>query len=155
MDLLGIPKEDQQYIIHSFNGKANHEPRGGDMLLYKMESVELENATKEYWGDKVGVITAYKIKDIFEEVSLSEVQAVWRAIDNAPPESRRSSKQAGSDWIGMLIKENLPERLEENQRQLFAEKAVKFWKDSGTLISEKWKDMDRIPRPILTYQAKE
>lgn len=82
--------------------KPNMQPRGARMTFFRMESVALDNGDEDYpEGDKIGVATAWKPPDAFDDVTLNDLARVQAAI-NAREEPPAQSPQ-NHDWVGYVV----------------------------------------------------
>jgi len=145
-DGFGIKGQaERRTIFRVDNGKPNRSP-AGNAQWFKIESVDLGNATQNRPSDHVGAVTAWKAPDPFDDVTpghLREVQALVADGDY------RVNEQA-DDWVGNALAVVIGLDLDEPADKRKAKAIFKTWLANGKFKTEMRKDGNRKDRPFVT-----
>jgi len=122
--------------------KANLAPAGARRWV-RMASVDLGQ------GDHVGVAESWSWPDTFAGVSVRDLLAVQNEIerrcnDNRPP---RFSDQAGVDWVGQIVADQLGLDALDDKRRV--KTILAGWIKSGALVKAELEDQHRKKRPCV------
>lgn len=81
------------------DGKSNLAPPAEAAKWFKIESINLGNATAERPADSVGVVTAWKVPGLLDNMTLGDLRAVQEKVQAG---QYRESSQA-DHWVGKAI----------------------------------------------------
>ncbi|SFF17081.1 plasmid and phage replicative helicase [Sulfitobacter brevis] len=133
----GISPDDLTTYFTVTRDKANLAPIG-KRTWRRMVSVELAN------GESVGVAEVWEWPDTFDGFDSKDLMAVQHAIDGKQP---RYSDQAGNDWAGVIVAEELGLDARKDKRRI--KKMIEAWLHSGAFRKTQVSDDSRRPRPCL------
>jgi hypothetical protein len=146
---LGIEENERRRYFRITGTKENYAPPPDEVVWFKLESIDLGNATEEYPdGDNIAVATRWKTPKMFEGMSDAELREVFRALEAKPhaPDQRRGPKakpgqgkqkpnkrsdkkeDTALPWAGQPLMD-LGKR---NEAQ--AKKIITTWRESGVLV---------------------
>ena len=102
-EAAGVPLKHKGYYFSVTNGKANMSPPAEKADWFKFVSVPLGNDTAETKGDDVGVVTKWKFPGLFDDMAVSDLFAIQKAIAAAQwREDARSPNWAGNPVAKVL-----------------------------------------------------
>lgn len=137
--------ENRHVHFRATDAKANMAPRSETSRWYKIESIDLGNATRDRPSDHVGVVTEWRWPDAMSGISVSDLLAVQVVINAG---SYKDSSQAGS-WAGYAVAEALGVDVEDEKDKAKIKHMLKTWKESGALKIEMKQDESRKQRPFV------
>jgi hypothetical protein len=105
------------------DGKGNNAPPGKARWV-RLESIQLLN------GENVGVASRWEWPDPFANVSISDLQAVQKAVEGG---RWRESAQA-AEWVGRAVAQALGLDVERNGDRSRIRAMLKTWIANGALI---------------------
>ena len=130
------------------NGKSNLAPPIEAAEWFKLVSVDLGNGTKSEGpldcnrveGDQVGVVTAWKWPNPFDDISVADLRAAQQAVAAGGP--WREHRQA-SDWVGKPIAAAL--KLDPTNKAHSKKIAglLKVWIENGMFVRVTGRDPKR------------
>lgn len=127
------------------DAKANMAPRSEQSRWFKIESVDLSNATVERPSDHVGVVTEWKWPDAMQGMTTADLLSVQKAVNAG---SWKDSAQA-ANWVGRAVAETLRLDVEDDKAKARIKDLLKKWKESGALRVEIKEDESRKKRPFV------
>ncbi len=122
--------------------KANLAPAGARVWV-RMASVDLGQ------GDHVGVAESWQWPDLFAGVSVKDLLAVQNEIERRCNAGRppRFSDQAGVDWVGQIVADQLGLDALDDKRRV--KTILAGWIKSGALVKAELEDQHRKKRPCV------
>jgi hypothetical protein len=142
-DKWGI--ENRRLHFRYFDGKANLAPPSEASTWFKLESVDLGNATAKRPSDHIGVVTRWEPPKPFDDVTSDHMEQVRRKADAG---EWRLDPQA-KDWIGKAVASVLGIDLAEKAVKARVKTIVKTWIENGALRVEERMDSKRMPRDYV------
>jgi len=135
--------ENHRLCFRASNGKANLVPPPESADWYSLVSIDLGNATPDYPGDHVGVVTTWTAQNPLDSIDTCHLSEICRELSLKPG---RKDPQA-SDWVGHMIGRvtGIDSRSKQGAAQI--KSLLRFWEASGALRIEKIKDENRTLRP--------
>ncbi|RWN99377.1 AAA family ATPase [Mesorhizobium sp.] len=127
------------------DAKANMAPKSEQSRWYKIESVDLANATVERPADHVGVVTSWRWPDAMQGMTIGDLLSVQKIVNAG---SWKDSSQA-TNWVGRAVAEALGLDVDEDRTKERIKQMLKRWKDSGALKVETKEDENRKKRPFV------
>ncbi|QPC95033.1 AAA family ATPase [Mesorhizobium sp. INR15] len=128
------------------DAKANMAPKSEQSRWYKIESVDLANATLERpASDHVGVVTSWHWPDAMQGMTAADLLAVQKAVNAG---SWKDSSQA-ANWVGRAVADALRLDIDEDRTKERIKQMLKKWKESGALKVEHKEDESRKVRPFV------
>lgn len=137
--------ENRHLHFRATDAKANMAPRSEKSRWYKIESVNLCNATQERISDSVGVVTQWAWPDAMDGVTVDDLIAVQKVVNAG---AFKDSSQAGN-WAGHAVAEVLSLDLNDEADKEKAKACLKTWKANGALKVEIKEDENRKKRPFI------
>ena len=136
---LGVAADDRWRYLRLDDAKANLAPRATKAEWFRMQSVELNNASRAYpHGDSVTAIEPWTAPTVWDGRSAAAINEALDAIAAGPePGSRYSANRRGKTntrWAG----EVLIEMLQVNEAQ--AKQMLAIWVKNGLLVEEDYFD---------------
>lgn len=130
------------------DGKANLTPRSDKAPWFRLESVRLPNGDASAPGDSVGVVTAWKAADPFEEMTTADLSRVLVGIRSGEWKYDRRGK---GEWAGKLIGQvcGIDITDEAGVSQVMA--LLNTWIEKGVLAIEVRNDRNRNPRKFVCW----
>ena len=145
---LGVDQEVWRYSRIS-GSKENYAPPPDKATWYRLETIELNNATPEYPdGDAVGVTTTWQPPALFAGVGGAELATIFAAIRAGcgDGEFYAPRRQAAKRWVGQAI------MVVTGQAPEHAARIVRQWIENGVLVVEKYTSPTRrvhVERVVL------
>src|SRR5262249_54048837 len=124
----GVERHRSYFRIDS--GKTNVALPPDQSEWRKIVSVDLNNATAESPGDRVGVVTLWKWPDPLADLTVGDLRKVQEAINAGGP--WRANSQA-KDWVGNVIAETLDLDLDSKHDKERVKGQIKIWLKNGAL----------------------
>jgi hypothetical protein len=137
--------ENRRLHFRYFDGKANLAPPSESSTWFKLESVDLENATDTRPGDRIGVVTRWEPPKPFDDVTTDHMHEVRRRVAEG---QWRLDPQSG-EWVGKCAAEVLGLDLSDKAAKSKVKTIVKTWIDTGALKTEERKDSKRNLRTFV------
>jgi hypothetical protein len=143
---FGIKEQaERRAIFRVDNGKPNRSP-AGNAQWFKIESVDLGNATPQRPSDYVGAVTTWQPPDPFDNVTPEHLRQVQALVADG---DYRTSEQA-KDWVGNAVAEIIGLDLDDPAEKRKAKSIFKTWEANGRFKTEMRKDGNRKDRPFVT-----
>ena len=121
--------ENRRSYFRVTNGKANMTLAAEASQWFRTISVDLENGDADHPSDEIGVVASWEWPDPLEDVTVSHVDAVKRAL--AEGEWRESSQ--AKDWAGLAVAEVLGLDPEDARAREKVKNLIKLWIRNGAL----------------------
>jgi AAA domain/Bifunctional DNA primase/polymerase, N-terminal/Primase C terminal 2 (PriCT-2) len=134
-----VPLKDKGYYFQIARGKANMSPPAEKADWYKFVSVPLGNDTAETKGDDVGVVTKWKFPGLFDDMAVSDLFAIQKAI--AAGQWRADARSP--DWAGNAVAKVLELDVAADKKRIKA--MLKIWIETGALKEAERKTEQRKP----------
>lgn len=135
--------ENRYQYFRATDAKANMAPPSAHSRWYKIESVDLQNATRDRPSDSVGVVTVWSWPSSTDGLTVNDLLEVQKIINAG---SYKDSVQA-TGWAGHAVAEALGLDVVEDKERIKA--MIKTWKASGALKVEVKEDERRMKRPFI------
>lgn len=130
----------------AYDDKNNMTPRSEAKDWFEFIGVDLGNATEERPSDNVGVAVPWQWPNVLDDISVSDLLAVQKAIDGKD----YPSSAAADDWAGNAVAEVLDLDLEDVKVKEKVKSLLKIWERSGALKVERIKDAKKgRERPVV------
>ncbi len=141
----GVPVEERRSYFRVDDGKANMQPPMEVATWRKLVSVDLDNADSDDPSDRVGVVTAWEMPGVLDQVTAEHMEEVRR---RAGAGTFRESVQS-PEWIGRVVGQvvGIDHDTESGRRQI--KSILKVWFRSGALTTKLMKDAGRRERPCV------
>ncbi|MCJ2036388.1 helicase RepA family protein [Methylobacterium sp. J-068] len=126
----GIEADQRRRYFRVDDGKANMQPPGDSASWHHLVSVELGNDTADAPGDRVGVVTAWTLPGLLDQISIDHVRAVQTAVDAG----EWSDSVQAENWVGYAVANVLrmsPKSDEADKGRI--KKYLKTWLKGGAL----------------------
>lgn len=137
---LGIPPDQRWQYVRLDNAKANMAPRAGRARWFKLDQIELGNATHDYpHGDRVAAIVSWEPPNPLAAQMPADLNAALDRIAAGPePGVLYSANRRGGSkrWAGKVLFDVLG----FNDRQ--ATTVLATWLRSGLLVEATFRDPD-------------
>lgn len=137
--------DNRHVYFRATDAKANMAPRSEKSRWFRIESVDLCNATPDRPSDRVGVVTTWQWPDTMAGITADDLLAVQREIHAG---AWKDSVQA-SEWAGRAVAKALDLDIEDSAAKEKVKACLKAWKASGALRVERLEDTDRKVRPFV------
>lgn len=143
-DEAGKANVDNRHVyFRATDAKANMAPKSETSRWFKIESIDLLNATRDRPSDHVGVVTAWQWPDALEGYSVADLVAVQKEINAG---SYKADVRA-ANWAGNAVAAALGLDVEDDKEKI--KDMLKIWTKSGALKSVTMDDENRKKRPFL------
>lgn len=144
---LDVAPNERWRHVRLDDAKANLAPRADKALWYKLETVNLDNATADYpAGDNVAVMVPFHPGSMWNRLSAAEINRVLDEIDAGHPDGSLYApyRRGGGSyrWAGHVLARRLG--LAEAQ----AAQMLQTWMVNGLLVEAEYKD--RVQRKSRT-----
>ena len=134
---LNIPTEDRFRYVRVDDGKVNLSPRIDKAKWFKLEQVELHNASETYpHGDKVAALVTWEPPKLFSQQTAEQINEALDAIHRGPEPGiwYAGTRRGGSTrWAGDVLRGCCD--VSDKQAQLMLD----AWVKSGLLFTKKFK----------------
>ncbi|MEP5568098.1 MAG: AAA family ATPase [Halioglobus sp.] len=147
---LGVEIDHAPFMVGTFSGKANFEPKASQKKWFRFIGHDLENGDDLYETDKIGVITQFIPKPLMHGITNEQQDDALALLKTAPLEDRRENAQA-KQWIGNLVFEPLGITDDKDGRAKVG-RIISKWKYEGLLEQEKLKNDSGRKQPYLTVK---
>ena len=137
--------ENRHVHFRATDAKANMAPKAETSRWYKIESVDLMNATPDRPSDHVGVVTSWRWPDAMAGMTRRDLLEVQKLINAG---AWKDSVQAG-DWAGYAVADALGLNIDDAVDKDRIKSMLKTWKASGALKVVTQEDAHRKPRPFV------
>ncbi|RWD55389.1 MAG: recombinase RecA [Mesorhizobium sp.] len=137
--------ESRHVHFRATDAKANMAPKSEKSRWYKIESVDLANATIDRPADHVGVVTAWRWPDVMQGMTAADLLAVQKVINAG---SYKDSSQA-RNWAGYAVAAALGLDVDDDKDKARIKQMLKSWKENGALKVETKEDENRKERPFI------
>jgi hypothetical protein len=137
--------ENRRLHFRYFDGKANLAPPSESSTWFKLESVDLENATDTRPSDRIGVVTRWEPPNAFDDVTMEQMQEVRRRVSEG---KWRESNQS-REWVGYLAAEIMKLNPGEKSDRAKLNAILKTWFKNGVLKVVTGKDDKGNNRPFV------
>jgi AAA domain len=124
-----VPLKDKGYYFQVANGKANMRPPAEKADWSKFVSVPLGNDTAETKGDDVGVVTKWKFPGLFDDMAVSDLFAIQKAI--AAAQWRADARSP--EWAGHAVAKVLELDISATADKKRIKAMLKIWIETGAL----------------------
>ncbi|MDR6790797.1 uncharacterized protein YjiS (DUF1127 family) [Sphingomonas sp. BE138] len=140
---FGVEGDERRRFFRTYDDKNNRAPPAITSTWYRLASVSLGNAPGG--GDNMPVVVPWSPPDVFERISVDDLEAVqarvasreWRSSDQSP------------EWVGHALAEVLqldPNKPTDRRR---IKTALSTWIRNGALKVEHRRDGSRQTRPFV------
>jgi len=137
--------ENRHVHFRATDAKANMAPKSESSRWYKIESVDLMNATPGRPSDHVGVVTTWKWPDAMAGMTAADLLEVQKKVNAG---AWKDSSQSG-EWVGYAVADALGLSVEDPKDKERIKAMLKAWKASGALKVEMREDAHRKNRPFV------
>ncbi|MGA0564472.1 AAA family ATPase [Ancylobacter sp. VNQ12] len=137
--------ENRHVHFRATDAKANMAPKSESSRWYKIESVDLMNATPGRPSDQVGVVTTWKWPDAMAGMTAADLLEVQKKVNAG---AWKDSSQSG-EWVGYAVADVLGLSVEDPKDKERIKAMLKAWKASGALKVEMREDAHRKNRPFV------
>jgi hypothetical protein len=134
---FGVAERSHWRYVRVDDAKVNVAPRAERASWFRLVSVDLDNGTETYpSGDSVQVAEAWQPRDLFDDVSSAEINAVLDVIAGGLPEGHLYSRTRHSPqrWAGRVLADAW------GWEQPRIEDALGSWLRSGLLVEVEYRD---------------
>jgi hypothetical protein len=137
---FGVPEEERRRHVRLDDAKANLAPPSEKARWFRLDSVQLGNATELYpKGDSVQAIVAWEPPSIWQDLTPSAINAALDAISAGIGGGRRytasrAGKGGGERWAGRVLTRD--HGLNDDQ----AAKVIATWVRTGLLVEDSYLD---------------
>lgn len=129
---LSIRPADAWRYLRVNGSKENYSPAPDQATWFKLESVQLANASPDYPdGDSVGAATRWTPPPLFQDVAYVALEAIFEAVRLGPtPGEFYTPSRIGNSprWLGNVILQHTGKSKAE------AQSIIQIWIDAGVLI---------------------
>ncbi|QRM28683.1 AAA family ATPase [Microvirga sp. VF16] len=137
--------ENRRLHFRTFDGKANLAPPSENSTWFKLESIDLGNATDTRPSDWIGVVAQWEPPKHFDDVTADHMHEVrhriadgqWRLDPQSP------------DWVGKCVAEVLSLDLSDKAAKAKVKTIIKTWIETGALKSVDKEDRSRKLRAFV------
>jgi hypothetical protein len=145
--------ENRRLHFRYYDGKANLAPPADKSTWFKLESVDLGNATAVRPSDKIGIVTRWEPPAAFDNVTTDHLHAVRRRV----AESKWRLNEQSEDWVGYAIADVLDLDITSDKTSPACKTArrriktmIETWLKTGALKKVDNKDSKGNWRPFVT-----
>lgn len=135
--------DNRHVYFRATDAKSNMAPKSETSRWFKIESIDLLNATRDRPSDHVGVVTAWQWPNALEGYSVADLVAVQKEINAG---SYKADVRA-ANWAGNAVAAALGLDVEDDKEKI--KDMLKIWTKSGALKSVTMEDENRKKRPFL------
>ena len=129
-DKWDIEADERRLYFHVHDGKPSMQRPTSKADWYRLESVDLGNASQDWPSDNVGVVSAWVPPAPLSDVTLIDLQKIQEKI--AEGSDWQQSIQA-ENWVGNLVCEILEYDSSEKSARFKVKDLLKIWIKSGAL----------------------
>jgi hypothetical protein len=141
-EAAGVPQKHKGYYFSVRNGKANMSPPAEKADWFKFVSIPLENGTPENQGDQVGVVTKWKFPGLFDDMEVSDLFAIQKAIDAGQWRADTRSPDWAGNAVAKVLELDIAAPADKNRIKAM----LKVWLETGALKEAERLDEHRHPK---------
>ena len=130
-DKLGLGEADRRKLIRVDNAKLNIAPALDDAKWFKLISVDLDNATKDYpAGDSVQTVTPYVPQKALNKIPIETVRLILDRLAKGTDDGARYSVQKQAQMLAAWRVVAVMGQVSEQE----AKDVIAIWKKSGLIF---------------------